>query len=275
VPDFNLHWECDMQQFNEPDKEMSSNSLNMPADINLDGNNSAGLRERLKKIFHFLPTIKERRRFLWIAGKNPDDSYYSSPERYLAYVAMIATYKVGRLVGGALLLYFYYLSYRGFDAYAYTSVIYSASKPLQSTGAIGLYAYYFAKIMGPAVLTIVFLCFALFLIHVKRGGAYPLSGSPILRNAQDRTFKNLRYIFFCALLGGAICLPAAFLWNYAYLSLLHSYLFMQTPGSAGVVIWGAIVFILGLLAQSACAVGVYATFVSIWCIVFRYDKYCY
>ncbi len=228
-----------------------------------------GLRATLKRMFPLLPTVNARLKFLRVLpGTNYDN--VAGADRYLTNVAVVATGCVGILTGAPLLAYFVFLAYKGLDASIYIKALYD--KILWQTGTVGLYAYYYERIMEPVSLTIAFLCFVLFLIHVKKGEGTFIKEHPFFRREKDLTFINFVKAFslqvFC---GGMGCL-LVMMWNLGYLTLLKDYLFMHDPGPAGVLLYGAIICFLGVVSQFSGALLLYGAGMGAWSIIFRYDR---
>ena len=232
------------------------------------------IRDYLKRVFALSPTEEERLRFLGPIGRwfLKGSKGISSDERYLVMLALITMYRASLPFGILLLVFFNYLAAKGLDANAYTAVLFSTDPYMKSVGIVGLYFYYYAQVMGLSVLTIACMCFALFLIHVKRGETFPLRADPVLKFKEKRTFKNLTKTFVLDVVGGIICYYGFVkgVYGIAYLSLIEGFLHNLSP--AGILLWEIVSGALGILCQSFGAAMLYAASMFGWSIIFRYDK---
>ena len=228
------------------------------------------IREFLRKAFPISKTQKERREIIGWVGRHIDVNYQASrtPARYLGLLAMAITYRVSTLVGGALLIFFTYLSFKGINPTPYVHAIYPPDHTLlPQSGIGGLYLYYYAKIMVPVIYTIVGGCFLLFLIHVKKGEYNIFEASTTLRYKEGRTFKNKLNItisFIIVLIAAEISVVIPHISFLAILAWIPPvfHLFVNFfPG------W-MLMYICMIAVNVSAAMALYASVIGIWSVVF-------
>lgn len=162
------------------------------------------MRKHLQNIFK-LPPVEERYEKSGVFGKKfwfKNNAFaYKHNYTYLCYLvwrtAALSSATLGLFV---LLFTVYIVEIKGVNPQSFRDWGYD---PLGTEmGVVGLYAYWHAMVMKPILLSLVFLTFLLFLIHVPKGSEDVFQKDNVLKHKSNRTFKKKfwRFMLFAFVL---------------------------------------------------------------------------
>jgi hypothetical protein len=230
-----------------------------------------GLRDFLARMFPITQTIYERHEFIGRLGKWVDweTKLCANSFRYIGLLSLTTVYRVGVIVGGLLFVFFIYLTAKGFNTDIHTGVV-LPEKILRASGIMGLYVYYYTKIMSPVIFVVASLCFGLFLIHARKGDFDPFTSHHVLKFKDKRTLMNKSIFFIQAVLMGWFCY---YLVQTTYIPYLAFASFLGTSHGLAASFFGLCVSYIALLTcQVVVGMFLYVSLAFCWMIIFQYDK---